>query len=146
MSSRILHYRTSPFKVICPFTFIKHLLNYFVYGHPAIWTFQKPLVYGHFEQVGNFRFLINVSIRMATLSSVTGRSARHGRVYRDQPQGAGQKRKIRRSCVSLFRRVFSYLIFFRSPLISRFPSTYEIYADRMSAWCLSLIINPPQTY
>ena len=58
MSSRILHYRTSPFKVICPFTFIKHLLNYFVYGHPAIWTFQKPLVYGHFEQVGNFSYYL----------------------------------------------------------------------------------------
>ena len=42
MSSRILHYRTSPFKVICPFTFIKHLLNYFVYGH--------------FEQLGDFSY------------------------------------------------------------------------------------------
>jgi hypothetical protein len=46
MSSRTLHYRTSPFKVICPFTFIKHLLNYFVYGHPAIELFRNPLFMG----------------------------------------------------------------------------------------------------
>lgn len=46
MSSRTLHYRISPFKVICPFTFIKHLLNYFVYGHPAIELFRNPLFMG----------------------------------------------------------------------------------------------------